>query len=160
MSFTLKEKKGDIIATAIHDFTDRQAYVEQRGHHFFITKTFDEVDAREYQGLYVCGGSAPEYIPLNQKVLELTRYFFDKNLPVAAISHGIQVLIAAGITKSRTMTCYPAVSPDLKIAGGEYKEVLHTEAVTDGNLITSPAWLGHQALLSGFYKLLGIKISM
>ncbi|KAG5492275.1 hypothetical protein GH5_01192 [Leishmania sp. Ghana 2012 LV757] len=113
-----EKKKGDIIATAIHDFTDCQTYVELRDHNFFITKTFDEVDAREYQGLHVCGGRAPEYIRLNQKVLELTRYFFNKNLPVAAICHGIQVLIAAGVTKSRTMVCYSAVSPDLKISGG------------------------------------------
>lgn len=154
------KKKGDAIATAIHDFTGFQTYQELRGHNFTLTKTFDEVNVEEYQGLYITGGRAPEYIRLNQKVLEFTRYFFDKNLPVAAICHGIQVLVAAGVTSKRTLTCYPAVSPDVTCAGGAYKEVLPTEAVTDGNLITSPAWPGHQALLSGFYEMLGIKISM
>jgi protease I len=153
------KKKGDAIATAIHDFTGCQTYVELRGHNFTITKSFDEVNASEYQGLYITGGRAPEYIRLNQKIIEWTRHFFDNKLPVAAICHGIQVLVAANVVKSRTLTCYPAVSPDVTIAGGAYKEVPPTEAVVDGNLITSPAWPGHQAILREFYKLLGINIS-
>lgn len=152
------KQKGDIIATAVHDFTGFQTYVELRGHNFVINKSFDDVKVEEYQGLYITGGRAPEYIRLNQTILEWTRYFFDKKLPVAAICHGIQILVAANVVRERTLTCYPAVSPDVTVAGGQFKEVPPTEAVVDGNLVTSPAWPGHQAVLREFYKMLGIQI--
>lgn len=154
------KKVGDIIATAIHDFTDYQTYIELRGHNFTISKNFDDVKLEEYVGLYITGGRAPEYIRLNQKVLEYTRYFFDKNLPVAAICHGIQVLTAAHVVKGRTLTCYAAVAPEVELAGGTYKNIAPTQAITDGNLTTSPAWPGHQALLSEYYKLLGVTITI
>lgn len=154
------KKKGDSIATAIHDFVGFQTYVELRGHNFVINKNFDDVKLEDYVGLYVTGGRAPEYIRLNQKLLEYTRFFFERNLPVAAICHGIQILTAANVVKGRTLTCYVAVGPEVTLAGGNYKNIEATEAITDKNLTTSPAWPGHQRLLSEFYKLLGVKISI
>ncbi len=154
------KKAGDTIATAIHDFTEYQTYIELRGHNFAITKNFDDVRLDEYLGLYITGGRAPEYIRLNKKVLEYTKYFFEKNLPVAAICHGIQVLTAAKVVEGRTLTCYAAVAPEVDLAGGIYKEITPAEAITDGNLTTSPAWPGHQAILAEFYKLLGVNISI
>ena len=153
------KKKGEIIATAIHDFVGYQTYAELRGHNFQINKAFDEVNPEEYAGLYVCGGRAPEYIRLNDKVLEFTRHFFETDKPVAAICHGIQILTAAEVVQGRTLTAYPAVGPEIKLAGGTYKEINADEAFTDGNLTTSPAWPGHPAILKEFYKLLGITIS-
>lgn len=153
------KKKGEIIATAIHDFVGYQTYAELRGHNFQINKTFDEVNPEDYAGLYVCGGRAPEYIRLNNKVLEFTRHFFETSKPVAAICHGIQILTAAEVVQGRTLTAYPAVAPEIKLAGGTYKEINADEAFTDGNLTTSPTWPGHPAILREFYKLLGIIIS-
>ena len=152
------KKKGEIIATAIHDFVGFQTYAELRGHNFQLNKTFEDINLEDYAGLYICGGRAPEYIRLNEGVILITKYFFDKNLPVAAICHGIQVLTAAEVLKGRTLTAYPAVGPDIKLAGGVFKEIAVDEAFTDGNLTTSPAWPGHPAILKEFYKLLNIKI--
>lgn len=152
------KKKGDKIATAIHDFTEFQTYLELRGHNFALNKNFDEVVPAEYAGLYVTGGRAPEYIRLYPKVLEYTRHFFETQKPVAAICHGIQILTAAGVAKGRTMTAYAAVGPEVTLAGGNYKEIPPTDAITDGQLTTSPAWPGHPAILREFYKLLGLKI--
>lgn len=154
------KKAGDLIATAIHDFTEFQTYIELRGHNFAINKDFDKVRPEEYCGLYITGGRAPEYIRLNTKVLEYTRYFFEKNLPVAAICHGIQVLTAANVVKGKTLTAYAAVAPEISLAGGTYKNIAPTLAITDGNLTTSPAWPGHQAILAEFYKLLGVTITV
>lgn len=153
------KKKGEIIATAIHDFVGFQTYAELRGHNFQLNQTFENINLEDYAGLYICGGRAPEYIRLNEGVILATKYFFDKNLPVAAICHGIQVLTAAEVLAGRTLTAYPAVGPDIKLAGGTYKEIGADEAITDGNLTTSPAWPGHPAILKEFYKLLGISIS-
>lgn len=153
------KKAGETVATAIHDFIGFQTYAELRGHNFAINKNFDDVNPADYDGLYVCGGRAPEYTRLNQKILEFTRHFFETNKPVAAICHGIQILTAAGVAKGRTMTAYPAVGPEVTLAGGIYKEIGVAEAITEGNLTTSPAWPGHPAILKEFYKLLGVKIS-
>jgi protease I len=152
------KKSGDTVATAIHDFVGFQTYAELRGHNFQLNKTFSEVNPGDYDGLYVCGGRAPEYIRLNKKVIEITRHFFDTGKPVAAICHGIQILTVAGVLQDRTLTAYPAIGPDIALAGGTYREVAVNEAVTDGNLTTSPAWPGHPAILKEFYRLLGINI--
>lgn len=153
------KKKGEQIATAIHDFVGFQTYAELRGHNFTLNQTFEAISLEDYDGLYVCGGRAPEYIRLNEGVILATRYFFDKNLPVAAICHGIQILTAAGVVGGRTLTAYPAVGPEVVLAGGTFKKLNADEAFTDGNLTTSPAWPGHPAILKEFYKLLGIQIS-
>jgi len=153
------KRSGEQIATAIHDFVGFQTYAELRGHNFTINKDFDAVNAADYDGLYITGGRAPEYIRLEPKVLEITKHFFDTNKPVAAICHGIQVLTAAGVVQGRKLTAYAAVGPEVTLAGGHYKDVAPTAAVTDGNLTTSPAWPGHPAILQEFYQLLGIRIS-
>ncbi|MEC4053312.1 DJ-1/PfpI family protein [Myroides odoratimimus] len=152
------KKKNEVIATAVHDFVGYQTYAELRGHNFVINKSFDEVNVANYDGLYICGGRSSEYIRLNNKVIDFVKYFFEKNLPVAAICHGIQVLTPAGVLNGRTLTAYPAVGPDITLAGGHYKEVGVDKAVVDGNLVTSPAWPGHPDILREFYKMLGVVI--
>ncbi|MNT38691.1 putative cysteine protease YraA [compost metagenome] len=79
---------------------------------------------------------------------------------MAAICHGIQVLTAAKVLEGRTLTAYVAVGPDIELAGGTWKNIPADQAIVDGNLVTSPAWPGHQAILKEFYKLLGITISL
>src|SRR5690554_6985319 len=63
------KKKGEQIATAIHDFVGFQTYVELRGHNFTLNQTFESIQLEDYDGLYVCGGRAPEYIRLNEGVI-------------------------------------------------------------------------------------------
>ncbi|UCS92793.1 DJ-1/PfpI family protein [Echinicola marina] len=154
-----ERNQGETVPTAIHDFVGDQTYKETPGHRFAITKDFDQVDPADYDGLYIAGGRAPEYTRLNKKVLEITRHFFDADKPVAAICHGIQILTAARVLKNRTLTAYIAIGPDIELAGGTWKNIPADQAITDGNLTTSPAWPGHPAILKEFYKLLGIQIS-
>lgn len=152
-------KQGDTVPTAVHDFVGDQTYKETPGHRFVITADFANVDPAAYDGLYIAGGRAPEYIRLNDRVLEITRHFFENDKPVAAICHGIQILTAAKVLEGRTLTAYVAIGPDIELAGGTWKNVPPVEAVVDGNLVTSPAWPGHPAILREFYKLLGINIT-
>lgn len=154
------KKAGDVVATAVHDFLGEQTYTELRGHNFALNATFDEVNTADYAGLFITGGRAPEYIRLNARVLEIVREFFAANKPVAAICHGPQVLTAAGVLDGYTATAYPAVGPDIALAGGTYKEAGMDEAVVDRNLVTSPAWPGNTAICREFAKLLGAKIEI
>ena len=152
------KKAGEVVRTAIHDFEGDQTYSEKRGHNFTLNVTFDEVVAQQYDALVLPGGRAPEYIRLNPRVLEIVRHFAEAGKPIAAICHGAQVLAAAGVLEGRRCSCYPAVSPDVNRAGGQYVDVPMDQAVTDGNLVTAPAWPAHPAWLAGFLKVLGTRI--
>ena len=148
------------MATAIHDFIGFQTYAELRGHNFALTADFDAVKTEDYVGLFITGGRAPEYIRLNPRVIAIVQEFFAANKPVASICHGPQILTAAGVLKGYKATCYPACSPDIGLAGGEYVEVPADQAVVDKNLVTAPAWPGNTAICREFAKLLGAKIEI
>jgi protease I len=148
------KKKGDFVRTAIHDFEGDQTYSEKRGHNFTLNATFDAIKAEDYDGLVIPGGRAPEYLRLNPKVIEIVKHFAEADKPIAAICHAVQILAAAKVVKGRRVSCYPACSPDLENVGGRYAEIDIADAVTDGNLVTAPAWPAHPAFLAQFQKVL------
>ena len=149
------KKAGEKIRTAIHDFEGDQTYSEKPGHNFTLNATFANIKPEEYDALLISGGRAPEYIRLNERVLEITRHFFEANKPVASVCHGAQVLVAAGVVKGRKVSAYPAVGPEVKAAGGEYADIPIDDAVIDGNLVTAPAWPAHPTWLAKFLEVLG-----
>lgn len=151
------KKAGETVKTAVHDFEGDQTYSEKRGHNFTITHDFDQINPADYDGLVIPGGRAPEYLRLNPRVIEITRKFFADNKPVAAICHGPQILVAADVLKGRNCTAYPAVKPDVIMAGAKWVEPAAgaDNAVTDGNLVTAPAWPAHPAWMAEFVKNLG-----
>jgi protease I len=152
------KKAGEFIPTSIHDFEGDQTYTEKRGHNFALTATFDQVKPEDYDAVMIPGGRAPEYIRMNQRVLEIVRHFDSAKKPIAAICHAPQVLAAAGILKGKKCSCYPATAPDVALAGGTYVEVAMTESFADGNLITGPAWPALHSWLARLLKALGTKI--
>jgi protease I len=151
------KRAGEAVATAVHDFEGDQTYTEKRGHNFVLNATFDDVDVTTYDGLYLPGGRAPEYLRLNESVLGAVRHFFEAGKPVGMICHGVQILTGAGVCEGRTMTCYPACAPELERAGGTYvpNNETFTNAEVDGNLVSGPAWPAHPAVLREFAQLLG-----
>lgn len=151
---------GEAIKTAIHDFEGDQTYTEKLGHNFALNATFADIDPRTYDALVIPGGRAPEYIRLNERVLEITRHFMVENKPVAAICHGAQLLAAAGAVEGRKVSAYPACAPEVRLCGGQYQDIPVDQAFTDGNLVTAPAWPAHPAWLAQFVALLGAKISL
>ncbi|MFH7811260.1 MULTISPECIES: DJ-1/PfpI family protein [Acetobacter] len=152
------KKAGDKVLTAIHDFEGAQTYSEKPGHAFTLTADFDAIDTDDYLGLIVPGGRAPEYLRLNPRVLEIVRAFADR--PLAAICHGAQLLAAAGVIRGRKVSAYPACRPEVELAGGIYADIAVTDAVTDGELVSAPAWPAHPAWLAQFLKVLGANISI
>ncbi|MBH8562534.1 DJ-1/PfpI family protein [Nostoc sp. CENA67] len=152
------KKAGDKVRTAVHDFEGDQTYSEKPGHNFTLNATFAEIEPATYDALVVPGGRAPEYIRLNQQVLEITRHFAQANKPIAAICHGLQLLAAADVLRGKSCTAYPACSPDVRGAGGIYVQIPVDEAIVDGNLVTAPAWPAHPRWLAEFLKVLGTKV--
>lgn len=98
------------------------------------------------------------YIRLNRKVLEITRHFAGENKPIAAICHGLQVLVAADVLEGKSCTAYPACGPDIMKVGGLYVHIPADEALVDGNLVTAPAPPAHPNWVAEFLKLLGTRI--
>lgn len=147
---------GDTVITAIHDFDGAQTYSEKPGHRFAISADFDSLDPTEYDALVLPGGRAPEYLRLNPRVLEIVRHFATSSKPIAAVCHGPQILVAAGVLQGRQCSCYPAVSPEITAAGGHYiapSEKMDSAHV-EGNLCTAPAWPAHPAWMCEFLKML------
>ena len=153
------KKAGDVVATSIHDFEGQQTYSEKRGHNFTLNATFADVEPAGYDALVIPGGRAPEYLRLNPRVIEIVRHFFDANKPVAAVCHGAQVLAAARVLDGRTCSAYPACRPEVELAGGTYADIAIDAAVTDGNLVSAPAWPAHPAWIAQFLDVLGTRIS-
>jgi protease I len=152
------KKEGDVVRTAIHDFEGDQTYSEKRGHNFALNASFDDVKAEDYDALVIPGGRAPEYIRLNDKVLDMVRHFAKADKPIAAICHGPQVLAAAGVLDGKTSSAYPAVGPDVNSAGGTWVDVGYDKAYVDGKLVTAAAWPAHPDWLAKFLDVLGTKI--
>jgi len=155
------KSKGATCQTAVHDFEGDQTYTEKRGHNFTLNATFDEIDASSYDGLVVPGGRAPEYLALNDKVLEMVRSFMASSKPVASICHGQQILVAADVLQGKKCTAYATLQPDIVAAGGEWVngEPI-TMALTDGNLVTSAAWPAHPEFIKQFVAAMGATITV
>ncbi len=154
------KKAGEKVRTAVHDFEGDQTYSEKPGHNFTLNATFDEINPKDYDALVIPGGRAPEYIRLNDRVLEIVRHFADRDKPIAAICHGAQVLAAAGVLKGKECSAYPAVGPDVNRAGGKYVDIPVDKAHVDGKLVTAPAWPAHPDWLARFLKVLGTRIEL
>lgn len=154
------KKAGDRVRTAIHDFEGDQTYSEKPGHNFVLNATFAEVQVSSYAALVIPGGRAPEYLRLNEQVLEIVRSFVKDQKPIAAICHGVQILTAANVVKGRRCTAYPACGPEVTLGGGQYVAVPVDQAYVDGNLVTAPAWPAHPAWLREFTKVLGAKFDL
>ena len=151
---------GDTVATAIHDFEGDQTYSEKRGHNFRIDADFDSINEADFDGLVIPGGRAPEYLRLNERVLEIVRHFAESDKPLAAVCHGPQILSAAGVLNGKQCSAYPAVRFDVEQNGGQYIEAAETfdNAHVDGNLVTAPAWPAHPAWMAAFLAKLGMSI--
>ncbi|GAA0773940.1 DJ-1/PfpI family protein [Roseibium denhamense] len=148
------KKAGDTVATCIHDFEGDQTYTEKRGHNFTLNASFDAVSVESYDALVIPGGRAPEYLRLNEAVISAVQHFMSAGKPVAAICHGAQILTAAKCIEGRTVSAYPACKPEVELAGAAYADIPVDGAVTDGNLVTAPAWPAHPAWLKQFHAVL------
>jgi protease I len=148
------KKSGEFVRTAIHDFEGDQTYSEKPGHRFTLNATFADIEPRNYDGLVIPGGRAPEYLRLNPRVIEMIQHFSAANKPIAAICHAAQLLAAARVIHGKRVSAYPACAPEVEMAGGSYAAIHVTDAVTDGKLVTAPAWPAHPAWLAQFQQVL------
>jgi protease I len=99
-----------------------------------IEKNVKDVSPDYFDALVIPGGFGPDRLRLDQHAVTFAREFVQSGKLVAAICHGPQLLIEAGIVKGRTLTSWPSVRTDLINAGANWVD---KSLVEDGNLITS-----------------------
>ncbi len=150
---------GDYVMTAIHDFEGAQTYSEKPGHRFVLNASFADVKPADYDGLVIPGGRAPEYLRTMPGVIAMVQHFIQADKPVAAICHGAQLLAAAGVIRGKRVSAYPACAAEVELAGASYADIPVDQAVTDGKLVTAPAWPAHPAWIAQFLAVLGTRIT-
>ncbi|MFY8044618.1 MAG: DJ-1/PfpI family protein [Rhodoferax sp.] len=153
------KKAGEHIKTAIHDFEGAQTYSEKPGHNFALNASFAEVQVSSYDALVIPGGRGPVYLRTYPAVVAAVKHFFDTQKPVAAVCHGAQLLAGADVLRGRICSAYPACRVEVEMAGGTYADIAIDAALTDGNLVSAPAWPAHPAWIAQFLVLLGTRIS-
>ena len=154
------KKAGEKIKTAIHDFEGDQTYTEKPGHNFVLNATFAEARAEGYDALMIAGGRAPEYLRLDNRLIDIVRSFASQEKPIAAICHAAQILAAADVIRGRQVSGYSACAPEVRLAGGEFVDTAPDRAVRDGNLVTGFAWSAHPQFLALFLEVLGTRVSL
>ena len=154
------KKAGEYVMTAVHDFEGQQTFSEKPGHRFTLNATFAEVKPDRYDALLIPGGRAPEYLRMNADVITFVQHFAREKKPIAAVCHAAQLLAAANVIRGKRVSAYPACAAEVTLAGGEYAEIPVDQAVTDGTLVTAPAWPAHPAWLAQFLTVLGTRITL
>ena len=105
------------------------------GKAYKVDQLLIDVTAADYDALVLPGGVInPDILRTNDNALHFIKEFFKAGKPVAAICHGPQILISAGLVKGRKMTSYPSIKIDLINAGAEWHDL---EVVVDNGLVTS-----------------------
>ncbi len=97
------------------------------------TQSIDQVNPADYELLYIPGGKAPEVLRKEEKVIAFVKEFAKSGKPIAAICHGPQVLVTAGLVQGRRIAAWPEVRPEIEQAGGTF---VNEALVEDGPFIT------------------------
>jgi len=136
----------------LHERPDGWDITEERpGYRLAADVAFKDVRPDDYQGLVISGGRAPEYLRYDPDLMRIVRSFFFRNLPVASVCHGIEVVAAAGVVRGRTVTTVAKCQFDAEGGGATYVD---REVVVSGNLVTARTWHDNAPFMREFLKLL------
>jgi protease I len=99
----------------------------------YVIRRLEEVKPEEFDAIVIPGGFSPDHLRVRREVLEFVRRAHEAGKIIAAICHGPQVLISAGLVRGRRVTAYEAIKDDLINAIAIFVD---EPAVRDGNIIT------------------------
>lgn len=99
-----------------------------------VDKTFGLISPEGFDSLVIPGGRSPAYLRRFPAAREFVARFAATGKPVAAICHGGQLIVAAGLVDDLTVTGYPRIREEMEAAGARFAD---RKVVVDGNVITS-----------------------
>ncbi len=115
-------------------------YKESPGYEMDSDLTFKDVVVKDYDGVVLIGGRAPEYLRNDPTVIAIVKEFDATRKWIFSICHGVQLVAAAGLLKDKRVTCYEHVRAEVEAVGGRY---VAAKTVRDGRLVSSPTWQEH-----------------
>ena len=124
---------------------------EGPSYHIEATIAFRDVDPEDYDGLFVSGGRAPEYLRYDQDLLRIVRHFFDEEKPVACVCHGVEIVAAADVIRGKKMATVPKCQLDVEFSGGTF---VNEGCVMAGNMVSSRTWHDHHLYMPTFMRML------
>ncbi len=117
------------------------------------TKGIDDARPEAYDALFTPGGYSPDHLRADARFVAFTKSYDACGRPIAAVCHGPQLLITAGLARGRTLTAWKTVQEDLRQAGAR---VLDEPVVEDRNWITSRQPSDLDAFSGAFVRALGV----
>lgn len=99
-----------------------------------VERAVSDISVDDFDALVLPGGRGPEWLRQHDEVVEFAGRFFESGKLVAAVCHGPQLLVSAGVLEDRKATCVSSISHELQDAGAEYHDV---PVMVDDNLVTS-----------------------
>ena len=135
--------------TAPNSFTGRNGLVVSSD------QTAGRNSAKEFDAAVIPGGFAPDKIRMRHAMVDFIRDIVKAGKPVAAISHGAQLLISVNAVRDRKITCWPSIAIDVKNAGGLYMD---RQVIVDGNIITARKIDDVPALTASLIRLLSTPV--
>lgn len=153
-------KRGDRVTTSVHDFGPGvMTWTEHKGHAIEVTQDFDTTKTDGYDSVYIAGGRGPEYIRTYERVREIVREFHRDDKPIAAICHGVQVLVAVPeVIKGKRVAGLFTTRPEVELTGATYVPIGGKDALRDGNLVTAEGWTALAAFIREYLAVLGTEI--
>jgi len=127
----LEEEGAEVVIVA----KGKQKRVSKHTYDVEVDQDISEADPASLDGVIIPGGvQAPDRLRRHSEILDFIKTMYENGKMVAAICHGPWVLISAGITQSRQMTCFFSIKDDLINSGAKYVDA---PVVVDGRLVTS-----------------------
>ena len=153
-------KAGDRVTTSVHDFGPGvMTWTEHKGHAIEVTQDFDTCTTNLYDAVYIAGGRGPEYIRTYSRVREIVREFHRGDKPIAAICHGLQVLVAVPeVISGKRVAGLFTTEPEVALTEATYVKIGPKAALRDGNLVTAEGWTALAAFIREFLGVLGTEI--
>jgi protease I len=111
-----------------------KTYIGKNGYPCKSDAAIADLKEKDFAGLILAGGFAPDQLRRIDKVKSLTREFMDAGKLVAHVCHGGWMAASAGICKGFTMTSTPGIKDDLVNAGAIWVD---KPLVVDRNMISS-----------------------
>ncbi len=111
-----------------------------------IDKTFEALDAKEYDAAVICGGNAPFQLRKQASILNFIKNMHEQQKLIGAIGTAPIVLAAAGLLLNVKITGSPQIESDLELSHA----ILESKGVvSDQNILTCK----DQSSLAAFTKI-------
>lgn len=124
---------------------------ESPSYHLEANIAFRDVEPKEYSGIFLTGGRAPEYLRYDQDLMRIVHHFFNADKPVCSVCHGAEIVAAANVIRGKRMATIPKCRLDIELCGATFVD---EGCVRDGNMVSGRGWFDQHLYMPEFMKML------